>query len=90
VRRLDHDADVDEFIGFLEGMRLLKNFSINKTLVQPYNNVFDYLLQEFRDRAAGDTFELVVIHRIWDAMLPMQYILRESLSMNRSSHLPDI
>jgi len=56
-------------------MRLLKNlFSENDTIVQRYNNVFDKLLQEFRDRAAGDT--LVVVHRIWEDVDD----LRESFS----------
>ena len=36
--------------------------SENETLVQHYNDAFDNLLQEFRDRAAGDT--LVVVHRM--------------------------
>jgi len=90
VSILDHDADFDEFIGFFQGMRLLKNlFSPeNKTLVQHYNSVFDNLLQEFRDRAAGDT--LVVVHRIWEDLAPKLDDLRESSSTYPSSQLPDI
>ena len=33
-------------------------------LVKNYNSVLDDLMQQFRDRAAGDT--LVVVHRIWE------------------------
>ena len=44
--------------------------------MQRYNNVFDKLLQEFRDRAAGDT--LVVVHRIWEDLAPKVDDLRES------------
>ena len=53
-------------MSFIQGTRLLKNLvsSENKTLVQGYNDVFDKLLQKFRDSAAGDT--LVVVHRIWE------------------------
>jgi len=58
-------------------MRLIKNlFSENDTLLQCYNDVFDKLLQEFRDRAAGDT--LVVVHRIWEDLAPKVNDLRES------------
>ena len=60
-------------------MRLLKNlFSKAKTLMQDYNDVFDKLLQEFRDRAAGDT--LVVVHRIWEDLAPKVDDLRASFS----------
>ena len=60
-------------------MRLLKNlFSETDTLVQRYNDVFNKLLQEFRDRAAGDT--LVVVHRIWEDLGPKVDDLRESFS----------
>ena len=60
-------------------MRLLKNlFSETDTLVQRYNDVFDKLLQEFRDRAASDT--LVVVHRIWEDLAPKVDDLRESFS----------
>ena len=51
----------------MQGTRLLKNFiSETDERVRCYNNVFDELLQQFRDRAAGDT--LVVVHRIWEGM----------------------
>lgn len=51
----------------MQGTRLLKNLiSDTDTLVRNYSNVFDELLQQFRDRAAGDT--LVVVHRIWEGM----------------------
>ena len=52
---------------FVQGTRLLKNFfSETDERVVCYSNVFDELLQQFRDRAAGDT--LVVVHRIWQGM----------------------
>ena len=57
------------------------------TLVQHYNNVLDNLLQEFRDRAAGDT--LVVVHRIWEDLAPKVDDLCESLANYPLSHLPD-
>ena len=88
VSRHDHDAGLEEFIGFLQGMRLLKNlFSETDTLVQGYNDVFDKLLQEFRDRAAGDT--LVVVHRIWEDLTKFDD-LRESFLEDPSSHLPEV
>jgi len=46
------------------------------TLVQRYNHVFDKLLQDFRDKATGDT--LVVVHRIWEDLAPKVDDLRES------------
>ena len=49
--------------------------------MQDYNNVFDKLLQEFRDRAAGDT--LVVVHRIWKDLAPKVDDLRASFSSIR-------
>ena len=55
--------------------------------MQDYNNAFDKLLQEFRDRAAGDT--LVVVHRIWEDLAPKLDGLRESFSKYLSSHLLD-
>ena len=57
------------------------------TFVQHYNNVFDNLLQEFHNRAAGDT--LVVVHRIWDDLVPKVDDLRESFSTYPLSHLPN-
>ena len=63
-------------------------FSKAKTLVQDYNNVFDQLLQEFRERAAGDT--LVVVHRIWEDLAPKVDGLRALFSMYSLSRLPDI
>jgi hypothetical protein len=48
-------------------MRLLKNFiSETDARVRKYNDVFDELMQQFRNRAAGDT--LVVVHRIWEGI----------------------
>ena len=46
VSWLDHDTNVDEFIGFFEGTRLLKNLVSSKAeaLLQDYNNAFDKLL----------------------------------------------
>ncbi len=50
-----------------QGTRFLKNLiSEADERVQTYKNVFDELMQQFRDRAAGDT--LVVVHRIWEGM----------------------
>ena len=48
--------------------------SETNTRVLNYNNVFDDLLQQFRDRAAGDT--LVVVHRIWEAMKGLETLGR--------------
>ena len=58
--------------------------------MQDYNDVFDKLLQEFRDRATGDT--LVVVHRIWEDLAPKVDDLRESFSEYTLylSHLHDI
>ena len=47
--------------------------------MQDYNDIFDKLLQDFRDRAAGDT--LVVVHRIWEDLVPKVDDLREFLSL---------
>ena len=58
-----------------------------KTLVQDYSDVFDKLLQEFRDKAAGDT--LVVVHRIWEDLAPKLDDLRESFSKHKLSPLPN-
>jgi hypothetical protein len=73
-----------------QGARLLKNLVSSKTdtLVQEYNSVFDNLLQEFHDKAAGDT--LVVVHRIWEDLVPKVDDLRESFSKDLSSNLPDM
>jgi len=51
--------------------------------VQRYTDVFDKLLREFRDRAAGDTF--VVVHRIWQDLNKVDD-LRESFSKYPLSH----
>jgi hypothetical protein len=49
------------------GSRFLSNlFSDTHDWVIAYNDLFDELLQQFRDRAACDT--LVVVHRIWDQL----------------------
>jgi len=90
VSLLIRDADVIEFIGVFQGTRLLENLfsSETKTPVQEYNDVFDKLLQEFRDRAAGDT--LVVVHRIWKDLLPKVDDLRALFSKYSLSRLPDI
>ena len=71
-------------------MRVFKNLvsSTNETRIQNYNDVFDKLLQEFRDRAAGDT--LVVVHRIWEDLVPTFDDLRESFFKVPLSNLPDI
>ena len=55
--------------------------------MQDYSDVFDKLLQDFRDKAAGDT--LVVVHRIWEDLTKIDD-LRESFSMYLSSHTPDL
>jgi hypothetical protein len=65
------ESDVKEFMSFVQGMRLLKNsFSVTDTLVKNYNAVFDKLLQQFRDRAVGDT--LVIVHRILEGMRDLE------------------
>ncbi|PPQ90302.1 hypothetical protein CVT25_013271 [Psilocybe cyanescens] len=52
-------------------MRLLKNFfSETDERVENYNNVFDGLLEEFRDNAAADT--LVIVHRVWEGVKGME------------------
>ena len=52
---------------FIQGTRLLKNFiSETDARVKCYNDIFDQLLQQFRDKAASDT--LVVVHRIWEGL----------------------
>ncbi|KAF8157858.1 hypothetical protein B0H34DRAFT_768765, partial [Crassisporium funariophilum] len=57
--------------------RLLKNFiSETDEAVKRYNGVFDELLQQFRDRAAGDT--LVVVHRIWESMKGLDALAEDS------------
>ena len=55
--------------------------------MQGYNDVFDKLLREFHDRAAGDT--LVVVHRIWENLAPKVDDLRESF-LEYLLSLPDI
>ena len=69
----------------MQGTRLVKNLFSSKTdaVVRCYNDVFDKLLQEFRDRAAADT--LVVVHRIWEDLTKIDD-LRESFSKYPSSH----
>jgi hypothetical protein len=49
---------------FFSGSRLVKNvFSDATGWVESYNQAFENLLQEFRDKAVRDTF--LVVHRIW-------------------------
>ena len=70
-------------------MRLVKNLlSETDTPVQRYNDVFDNLLQNFRDRTACDT--LVVVHRIWEDLAPKVDDLRESFSEYIDTHLSDV
>ena len=59
-----------------------------ETLVQDYNKVFDELVEEFHDRAAGDT--LVVVHRIWKDFAPKIDSLRAPFSNYSLSRLPHI
>ena len=48
-----------------QGTRFRKNLlSETDDRVKAFNDAFEKLMQDFRDRAAGDT--LVVVHRIWD------------------------
>ncbi|PPQ93483.1 hypothetical protein CVT25_008477, partial [Psilocybe cyanescens] len=64
-------------------MRLLKNFfSETDNRVKNYNNVFDGLLEEFRDNAAADT--LVVVHRVWEGVKGMETLdnIAEDLDLN--------
>ena len=49
----------------------MKNFiSETNERVKDYNEVFDKLLQDFRDRSIRDT--LVVVHRIWEGMKSLE------------------
>jgi len=49
----------------IQGTRIVKNLlSDTDERVRTYNNAFDSLLQQFRDRATRDT--VVVVHRIWE------------------------
>ena len=59
-----------------------------KTGVQDYNDVFDNLLQKFRDKAAGET--LVVVHRIWKDLTSEIGDLRAPFSKYSLLRLPDI
>ena len=60
-------AETSAFISFIQGTRLLKNFiSETDARVRNYNDVFDELMQQFRNRATGDT--LLVVHRIWEGI----------------------
>ena len=82
-------AVIDELIAFFQGARpKWKVSSKTDTLVQGYNDVFDKLLQEFCDWAAGDT--LVVVHRFLEDLTPMVVDLRGSFSKDLLSNLPDI
>jgi len=69
-----------------EGMRLMKNFiSETNERVKDYNEVFDKLLQDFRDRAVRDT--LVVVHRIWEGMKSLDDLGKSFSQMNSSRPL---
>ena len=51
----------------MQGTRLLRNFiSETDARVKCYNDIFDELLQQFRDKAAGNT--LVVVNCIWEGL----------------------
>ena len=63
-------------------------FSETDTLVQRYEDVFNNLLREFHHRAAGDT--LVVVHRIWEDLMPRFDDLCESFLKDPLLHLPDV
>jgi len=78
------------YLFFFQGTRFLENLVSPKAdrLVQKYNDAFDKLLQDFHDMATRDT--LVVVHRIWDDFVPKIDDLRESLSKDPLSNLPDI
>jgi hypothetical protein len=61
---------------FMQGTRLLKNFiSETDAHVKSYNDIFDELLQQFRDKAVGNT--LVVVHRIWERALGLKVVLSQ-------------
>jgi hypothetical protein len=64
VSALQHlNAATNKFISHL-GTRLRRNLiSGTDERVTSYNDVFEELLQEFRDKAARDT--MVMVHRIW-------------------------
>ena len=92
-----HDVDIDRFIRFSQGTRLLNNLFSSKTdtIVQGYNDVFDQLLEEFRNTAARDTLVVahdtsVVVHRIWEDLVPKVDDLRESFSKYPLSNVPEI
>ena len=55
--------------------------------MQGYNDAFDKLLQDFRDRATGDT--LVVVRRIWEDLTNVNN-LRESVLKYPPLHPADI
>ena len=57
-------------------------FSETDDRVKAFNDAFEKLMQEFRDRAAGDT--LVVVYRIWDHL----DTLREFRSQTTPAVLP--
>jgi hypothetical protein len=60
----------------MQGTRLLKNFiSETDARLKSYNDIFDELLQQFRDKAAGNT--LVVVHRIWERALGLKVVLSQ-------------
>ena len=56
--------------------------------MQGYNDVFDNLLQEFRDRAAGDT--LVVVHRIWEDLTKVDDLREYFFEIVSVVTVPDI
>ena len=56
----------------------MKNFiSETNERVKDYNEVFDKLLQDFRDRAVRDT--LVVVHKIWEGMKNLEDLGKDFL-----------
>jgi len=64
----------------------MKNFiSETNERVKDYNEVFDKLLQNFRDRAVRDT--LVVVHRIWEGMKSLGDLGKSFSQMNSSRPL---
>ena len=85
--RLEHSASFNEWLFRETGLRL-DLFSKTDTPVQGYNDVFDKLMQEFHDRAVGDT--LVVVHRFFVDLAPTVDDLRESLPKDPLSNVPDI
>jgi len=56
--------------------------------VRTYNNAFDSLMQQFRDRATRDT--LVVVHRIWEDVKNQGNVFSDRICHTRFDSLDDV